>query len=398
MPIISAVAAGALVNKKRIHPIANWGVAFYGGFVLDDGTTYDLTNNLWNPSVFPTPGAKTWTAGTPTFSEGADPGGLISISGDDISLTGEIPHTPGTGSDGCAFGTGTVPISLAIAGTHDFAPVVDATNVGLKELALVHDVSDDVFNGGSATMGADGFVSEYVCPVGYTGARCADPDIATTTLVLGLDAVGYSGSGDWQDSTANNNDAVLQGSPAFVDAAGDGDYFDLTPGDGDYFTISDAAVLDSMTEISFLMWINIDAIVGVAPNMLFSKRATTSDGYVGFFTSTGWTFRFGTSTGTGLTYGTAPTTGVWQQIVVTIGSAGSKMYIDDAEVASSAYTGTSANVNTAAALDLFEVNPRPQTGPVRMDGKVSVFEIYDGVLTLAEVQSKYNSRKDRYGL
>lgn len=228
--------------------------------------------------------------------------------------------------------------------------------------------------------------------------RVVAPAPVSATMVLGLDAVGYSGSGNWQDSTANNNDAVLQGSPAFVDAVGDGDYFDLVPGDGDFFTISDASALDSMTEISFLMWINIDAIVGVSPNMLFSKRATTSDGYVGFFTSTGWTFRFGTGTGTGFTYGTAPTTGVWQQIVVTIGAAGSKMYINTSEVASSAYTGTSANVNTAAALDLFEVNPRPQTGPVRMDGKVSVFEIYDGVLTLSDVQSKYNNRKDRYGL
>ena len=240
--------------------------------------------------------------------------------------------------------------------------------------------------------------SSFSSSFSFGRRKAVAPAPALATLVLGLDAVGYSGSGDWQDSTANNNDAVLQGSPAFVDAVGDGDYFDLVPGDGDFFTISDDSVLDSMTEISFLMWINIDAISSSGPNMLFSKRSTISDGYVGFFTTTGWTFRFGTGTGTGLTYGTAPTTGVWQQIVVTIGSGGSKMYINNAEVVSSAYTGTSANVNTAAALDLFEVNPRPQTGPVRMDGKVSVFEIYDGILTLAEVQSKYNNRKDRYGL
>lgn len=177
MPIMSSTTAGTLPNKKRIHPIANWGIAFYGGFVLDSGTAYDLTNNMWNENAFPSPGTKTWTAGTPTFSEGADPGGLISISGDEISLTGEIPHTPSIGSDGTAFGTGSVSISLAISGTHDFAPVTSATNVGAKDLVLVHDVSDEVFNGGSATMSADGFVSEYVCPTGFTGTRCADPDI-----------------------------------------------------------------------------------------------------------------------------------------------------------------------------------------------------------------------------
>lgn len=216
----------------------------------------------------------------------------------------------------------------------------------------------------------------------------------SATLVLGLDAVGYSGSGGWQDSTANNNDATLAGTPRYV--KGSGAYFDLVPAEGDYFTVSDQTALDSMTEISILMWINIDAINASGPNMLYSKRSSTSDGYLGFFTTTGWTFRFGTGTGTGLTYNTPPATGVWQQVVVTIGADGSKMYINNTEVANSAYTGNSANINTSAALDLFEVNPRPQVGPVRMNGKVGVFEIYDGILTSAEVQAKYNSYKDRY--
>lgn len=224
--------------------------------------------------------------------------------------------------------------------------------------------------------------------------NAAIPIAPSAVLALHLDATGGYAGGVWQDLTANANDATLVSTPRFV--PGTGAYFDLVPGDGDYFTIADQTALDSMTEISVLMWINIDAVDAAGPNMLYSKRSTTSDGYVGFFTTTGWTFRFGTGTGTGLTYGTAPTTNVWQQIVVTIGASGSKMYINDTEVASSAYTGTSANVNTAADLDLFEVNPRPQTGPVRMNGKVGVFKIYNGILTSAEVQAEYNTYKDRY--
>ena len=216
------------------------------------------------------------------------------------------------------------------------------------------------------------------------------------TEILYLDANGYSGAGDWQDQAVDNNDATLQGTPAHVDAVGSSDYFDLVPAQGDYFTIADQAALDSMTEISILMWIQVDTINAAGPNMLFSKRGTTSNGYVGFFSTTGWTFRFGTGTGTGLTYSTPPATNVWQQVVVTIGAAGSKMYINDAEVASSVYTGNGSNVNTAAALDLFEVNPRPQTGPVKMDGKVGVFKIYNGVLTLAQVQEQFSLYENRY--
>lgn len=220
--------------------------------------------------------------------------------------------------------------------------------------------------------------------------------IVNATLVMALDADGYSGTGDWLDSTNNNNDATLQGTPSYIATAPK--FFDLVPEEGDFFSVADSATLDTMTEISFEMWINIDSISSAGPNMLFSKRSGVSDGYVGFFTTSGWTFRFGTGAGTGLTYGTAPATGVWQQVIATIGSEGSKFYINGVEEVSSVYTGNSNNVNTSAALDLFEVNPRPQTGPVRMDGKVAVFNIYDGVLSATGVTAAFDNSKSRFGL
>ena len=230
------------------------------------------------------------------------------------------------------------------------------------------------------------------------GGTYRDTSLApiTTGLVLSLDAAGYSGSGDWLDTSGNGNDAVLQGTPAWN--AADGGYFDLVPGDGDWFSIADADSLDTMSEITIEIWLNIDTVQGVSPNMLFSKRATTSDGYVGFFTATGYTYRFGTGTGTGLAYSTTPTTGTWQQIVATIGSAGSVLYINGASVTTSVYTGTPANVPQAAPLDLYQVNPRPQTGPVTLDGKVSIFRIYSTVLTAPQVSQNFNAIKDRYGL
>lgn len=217
---------------------------------------------------------------------------------------------------------------------------------------------------------------------------------ASATLVLELDAANYSGSGNWLDETANNNDASLQGTPAHTSNT----HFDLVPGDGDFFSISDSSTLDSMSEFTMQMWINIDTISAAGPNMLYSKRSAVSNGYVGFFSTTAWTFRFGTGTGTGFTYSTAPTTGVWQQFVVTIGSAGSKLYINGSEVANSNYTGNNTNINTTAALDLFNVNPRPQVGPVTMDGKVGVVKMYSGILSAAEVSSEFNLYKTRYGL
>ena len=228
-----------------------------------------------------------------------------------------------------------------------------------------------------------------------TSVQTASTPVMSPTLVLSLDAENYS-SGSWQDQSGNSNNATLEGTPTW-NAANNG-YFDLIPADGDYFSIPDATSLDSMNSISVEMWINIDTVSASGANMLFSKRITTSDGYIGFFSTTGWTFRFGTGIGTGLTYASAPATAVWQQIVATMGSDGSKFYINGTEVTSSAYTGNNTNVNTAAGLDLFEVNPRPQSGVVRMDGKVAIVKIYNGVISGSTVLDNFNASKTRFGL
>jgi hypothetical protein len=228
------------------------------------------------------------------------------------------------------------------------------------------------------------------------GVSVYDLQIVTADLVLNLDAAGYSGSGDWLDTSGNSNDAALQGTPAWNAASGG--YFDLVPGDGDWFSVADAASLDSMSEITIETWFNLDTVNAAGPNMLFSKRATTSDGYLGFLTTTGYTYRFGTGTGTGLTYSTTPATGAWQQVVATIGSTGSALYINGSSVTTSVYTGTPANVPQAAPLDLYQVNPRPQSGPVTLDGKVSIFRIYSTVLSAPQVAQNFNAIKDRYGL
>ena len=94
--------------------------------------------------------------------------------------------------------------------------------------------------------------------------------VVTTNLVLNLDAADYSGSGDWLDSTDNNNDAVAQGTP--VHSTSGGGYFDLVRADGDWFSIADSSSLDSLTAISIEVWIRPDDNLDTSPTMLFSKR------------------------------------------------------------------------------------------------------------------------------
>lgn len=227
----------------------------------------------------------------------------------------------------------------------------------------------------------------------------------TDSLVINLDAAEYGGSGNWLDMTENGNNGSLVQTPTY--SSNDGGYFDLNggfyaisgTGQVDSFSISDDSTLDTMTSMSIEMWINTDSIQGTtSPNMLFSKRSLSSNGYVGFFTATGYTFRIGTSSPTQLSWLTTPTTGSWQQLLITVGSGGSKVYRNGSEVQDSpSYVGSFGNIDTAANLLIGDINPAA-TGVYGYDGKVSIFRIYNRVLSPSEVLQNYNGIKDRYGL
>lgn len=228
------------------------------------------------------------------------------------------------------------------------------------------------------------------------------PSPLSATVVLDLDASLYSGSGNWLDNSGNGNDATLTGTPTYV--SGSGDYFDLDggastgPGTNDSFGVTDDATLDTMSSISFEMWINIDIIQGIgAANLLFGKRSSASNGYVAFFTNTGYTFRVGTASPSQLSYSTTPTTGSWQHMIVTVDGSGSKMYINDTEVVSSGYTGNFGNINTATTLRIGDVSIAAM-GVNAFDGKIGLFRIYNGILTSADVTTRWNATRSRFGL
>lgn len=224
---------------------------------------------------------------------------------------------------------------------------------------------------------------------------------AGTNVVLDLDASVYSGSGNWLDQSGNNNDGVAYGTPTYT--AGFGSYFDFTggsttgPGTNDSFSVADDDTLDTMSNISFETWIRIDAVQGVgSPNLLFDKR-NGSTGYVGFFTNTAYTFRVGTTSPTQFTYSATPTVGSWQHIIVTIGGSGSKMYINNSEVASNAYTGNFSNINNSNSLIIGDISIGA-TGVHSYDGEMGLFRIYNEILTSSDVTTRWNATKSRYGL
>ena len=222
-------------------------------------------------------------------------------------------------------------------------------------------------------------------------------------LVLSLDAADYIGSGDWLDTSGNNNNGTLVQTPTY--SSNDGGYFDFTgggytvsaAGSYDHIRVSDNSTLDTMSSISFEMWINIDLVSGSGiPNILFTKRTSSSDGFTAFFTASAYSFRVGT--GTSLVWATSPVTSSWQQIVVTVGNAGSKIYQNGSEVVDApSYVGNFNNINTNSNLLIGDITPNA-TGVYAFNGKISIFKIYNTTLSASDVLTNFNAVKSRYGL
>lgn len=227
------------------------------------------------------------------------------------------------------------------------------------------------------------------------------PTITPATVVLDLDASLYSGSGDWLDNSGNNNDATPIVTPTYT--ASGGSYFTLdggsavAPGLNDSFQVSDDTTLDTMNSISFEMWIYINALQSTSPILLFDKRQTSSDGFVGFVNSNGYTFRVGTASPTQLSYSTSPATAAWQHLIVTVGSGGSKVYVNNSEVLSDAYSGNFGNINTTTSLNIGTISIAA-AGVFSFDGRIGLFRIYDGELTSTEVTTRWDATRTRFGL
>lgn len=269
-------------------------------------------------------------------------------------------------------------------------------------MSLFNNASNLFINGNSvslAFLNGNQLFSSSIAEVG------GEDPIITSGLVLNLDAASYIGSGDWLDTSGNGNDGALIQTPTYFST--EGGYFDLDggfyagsgTGNFDHIRVLDDNTLDVLSNLSIEMWINIDTFsASGAVNMLFSKRGTTSNGYVGFFSNNGLTFRIGTSSPSQLSWSTTLDLNTWQQIVITVGSGGSKVYRNGTEVVNNpSYVGNFANINTSANLLIGDINPLA-SGVYAFNGKMSIFRMYNTILTPAEVLNNFDVVKDRYGL
>ncbi len=216
----------------------------------------------------------------------------------------------------------------------------------------------------------------------------------TTGAELELDANDYSGSGNWLDSSGNNNDGTISGA-TYVDD-GNSDYFDFDGSDSDEVTVSHNAALDiTSTGFTVEAWVNPD---DTGYNTLVAKFSTSAsiDGYSLAFNSGDIFWRLYTSSsGVGTcnyTTGSVATTNTWHHIVGTVSGTASgstmKLYQNGELLNTTTTTGT--YVTTTRDL---RIGGYDYADGRNFDGKIGQVRIYSSALTPQQVQSNYDATK-----
>lgn len=228
------------------------------------------------------------------------------------------------------------------------------------------------------------------------------PPIVTDNLYMKLDAVNYV-SGQWQDETANGNNATINGATWLSDNGG---IFDLD-GTNDNIQIPHNSNLSLSTTVqkTIQVWVKFDALPALNIQIpVFGKLSSGFgfDGYWGgLFSNTGNTRvvtngtavqRITTSTTNPVTINTWYLFTFISQITSTVNTT--KVYLNETEISSAAHGADTYNEANPLYLGFIGSGVSSQY----LNGKIGACYFYTKGLSAAEISQNFNATKTRFGL
>ena len=218
----------------------------------------------------------------------------------------------------------------------------------------------------------------------------------TTNLNLSLDANNYSGSGDWQDGT-NDNDGVISGATYTND--GNSDYFDFD-GSNDYINVAGSDLNPANTKCIEL-WFNTDSTS--EQYIISNNNGSGAYGYHMGVTSGKlfmWIYsqeqaHYHVNSSTGSSNTAAITVGKWNHAVWTMGpnASDNKIYLNG----NLAYTHSSMGGGTFPSTAAYNgINIGKYTSSGWFNGKLAQVRAYSTALTQAQITTNYNATKELY--
>ena len=216
-----------------------------------------------------------------------------------------------------------------------------------------------------------------------------------TGLQLHLDANGYSGSGDWQDS-ANDNDGVINGATYTND--GNSDYFDFDASGSNKITVAGSDLNPANTR-TIELWFNADITDTSASRYMISNWSGSGNNYgyhIYVYNNTLMAFVMSQAQNAyfiNFQSGGTVTAGKWHHAVLTIGPIASdnNLYLDG-ELEQTA-SSTSGTFPTTAAHNGIIIG---EYGTTYYDGKIAQVRAYKGNMTAAQVKANYDATKALY--
>ena len=210
--------------------------------------------------------------------------------------------------------------------------------------------------------------------------------IVSSDKELDLDANGYSGSGDWQDTSGNNRHATVNGATYTND--GNSDYFDFN-GSSDY---AETTFTENWASIPFSveMWFNTDSRNG---EYLWGLNESSSMAYgVGASVRGSGNSYHLQFLGSGLIVSAGPVeTGRWYHLVFTSDGTTKKAYLDG-ELKG---TGTTT-INSAANGKPFIFGRYGTYNGGYFNGKIAQVRIYSVAMSAAQVKTNYDATRALY--
>ena len=225
------------------------------------------------------------------------------------------------------------------------------------------------------------------------------PKIVTDGLVLYIDAANpksYPGSGTtWSDLAGSNNGTLTNG-PTFdsgnggsIDFDGSNDYVVFTGYGGTF--ISNPGLNSGI--ISFSLW-----VFAAGGYYILSSGAQTSSTGIAFSYQNGSPFtavQTGTKSLTKYIGSANFPLNVWLNFT-TVSDGSNLILYKNGELFSTDSMNNESRSDTSSDLTLGV--PNNAQGSYQLEGKISLVQVYDKVLTASEVLQNYNATKGRYGL
>ncbi len=214
--------------------------------------------------------------------------------------------------------------------------------------------------------------------------------VVQSGLVLNLDAgasTSYPGSGTtWTDLSGNGNNGTLNG-PTYNSANGGSIVFD---GSNDYVNISVPTSINTKTILSF---IRVTASGG--DYVVYGLDANGSDNWFGV--NENLVRLFGTQSSNVNNFSLSGTTNIltntWYQIGCTIDGATAKVFLNGVEENS---------VTQAFTIGAWDSSPtlgrRGSIAQRYFPGSIANLQVYNRVLTAAEIQQNFKALRGRYGI